>query len=195
MLTDILERDSMFSLNSNAYPKQDPMPEEVDAVLAKQMTKLSVRERENIYFDLHGVHNTVEEPESLLEEKLKELRHELSQIREKQAYDFASAQSRAYTEDRNFRLCFLRAENWNPAKTALRLTRHFKMKLELFGADLITSEITQSDLTEDDLALLYSGYVQNLPFRDASGRSVIVTCPRRGAGHCANSKVSGKLIV
>ncbi len=73
----------------------------------------------------------------------------------------------------NFRLKFLRAEKFDAHLAAVRMALHFEEKLELFGEDKLAREIIQSDLDEDDMASLSSGYVQILDALDMGERKVI----------------------
>jgi hypothetical protein len=75
--------------------------------------------------------------------------------------------------DTKFCLCFLRAEHFNPTKTAvLRLEAFLEGKLQYFGEALLTKPIKFSDLDKDDQACLKMGHMQVLPSRNRAGRAV-----------------------
>ena len=46
---------------------------ELDALLASEMNKMSMKEREEVYCDVHGVSDVVEETKEFVAEKLKQL--------------------------------------------------------------------------------------------------------------------------
>ena len=51
-------------------------------------------------------------------------------------------------------------------------------KKELFGSgEILGREIRLSDLSEDDMETLESGFMQVLPTRDAAGRSIFCLTP------------------
>jgi hypothetical protein len=54
---------------------------------------------------------------------------------------------------------------------------HFKVKLELFGPEKLTKDITQDDLEDGDMKNLYSSHSQILPLRDRSGRCITLWLP------------------
>ena len=61
-------------------PVRLPQPKDADALLAKELNELSLREREQVYYDIHGVSDVVEETEELISTKLAQLDKELSKI-------------------------------------------------------------------------------------------------------------------
>jgi hypothetical protein len=158
-------------------PTSDPRPEHAASLLAKEMTRLSVQERENALYDLHGICSSVEETPEFVESKFAQLDQELAKICSKPSYDLALSQSPEYVTNRDFRLMFLRCDRWDARLTAIRMGRYFSSKLDLFGEEKLTKTITQADLSSGDLECLYSGYFQQLPFRDRAGRLVYFINP------------------
>eukprot|EP00934_Nitzschia_sp_Nitz4_P005223 Nitzschia sp. Nitz4//scaffold37_size175936//85170//86912//NITZ4_002048-RA/size175936-processed-gene-0.223-mRNA-1//-1//CDS//3329549794//5213//frame0 len=156
---------------------QEVEPNDIDALVARQMADLSLQERDKVFFDIHGVADKVQETPDFLDEKLGEFRLELDRLSlsaDSEAYRLAEEQSPAYVGDAAFQLSFLRADLFDVNKAALRFVRHFQAKLDLFGEALLGKKITQDDLDEDALRVLYSGYTQYLPLRDRGGRLVHV---------------------
>jgi hypothetical protein len=154
-----------------------PGIEDGDALIAADMTRLSMDERDQVLHDIHGVPNVMEETPEKLHASLIKLQTELDKIHYKAAYELARSHNPAFVEDRVFRLKFLRADLLNASNAALRLVRHFELKLQLFGPKKLVKEITQDDLEAGDMKNLYSGYVQTLPMRDRAGRCVCVWLP------------------
>ena len=153
-------------------------PESVDALIAAEMTKLSVDDREKVYLDVHGISSDyVAETPELVHINLLELQNEIELLPDKQAYNLAEKMDSDFVHDQDFRLAFLRCEKFDCPKAALRIIRHFQMKLDLFGVEKLVLEITQDDLDADDMTCLYSCSGRFLPTRDRGGRVVNLTVP------------------
>jgi hypothetical protein len=170
------EADSkpVSSLCSTAVLEDRPGIEDGDALIAADMTRLSMEERDQVLNDIHGVSNDMEETPEKLHASLIRLQTELDKIHYKAAYELARSRNPAFVEDRVFRLKFLRADFLNASNAALRMVRHFQVKLELFGPENLTKDITQDDLEDGDMKNLYSGHSQILPLRDQAGRCISV---------------------
>ncbi|CAJ1962889.1 unnamed protein product [Cylindrotheca closterium] len=158
---------------SRPVPHDASDPESADSLIASQMAKLSVADREKVYMDVHGIPDdfVVETPE-LIHNSLLGLQREINILPDKKAYSIAEQLDPAYTQDRDFRLAFLRCEKFDCHKAALRLVRHFQMKLDLFGQDMLTRDITQDDLNMDDMDCLYSSSGRFLNAYDKAGRVI-----------------------
>lgn len=163
-------------ITSNANPVVTAS--DMDALVAQQMAELSLGEREKVYYDIHGVSDQVEETAELIEEKLQEFDEQLRQLEtssQAAAYRQAKSLDPTYVNDPHLRLSFLRADLFQASEAAARYIKHFQTKLDLFGPDLLCSNITQDDLPPETLDALYSGLVQYLPLRDRAGRLVHVS--------------------
>ena len=146
--------------------------EDIDALIANELNQLSVKDRGEVYEEIHGVEDVIDEPEHFVLQKLAEMEQEIQRIPHKQAYDLAYQLDREYVSNRSFRLLFLRCEKFDTRAAALRLVKFFEGKLELFGAGCLARDILLSDLSKDDLDALRSGHFQKLPFRDRAGRAI-----------------------
>ena len=151
--------------------------DDIDAETAIHLSKLSIQDREKVYFDVHGVRDEIQETPELLEKSLTKLEKKLKKVKNKSAYDEAKQMDSEYVMDNDFRLKFLRADRFDSKQAALRLARHFQAKLELFGKEKLVSNITQDDLDTNSLCVLNYGYPQLLPLRDRAGRIVCVWFP------------------
>ena len=148
---------------------------DTDALLAKELNKLTMEEREQVYYDVHGVANDIEETPEMIQQKLSELQAEIDQIALKTAYEKALAEKPDYVHDETFRLMFLRAESFQAGPAAERLVRFLETKLKLFGNKLLAKPIRIQDLEKkDDQAVLKCGMIQMLPLPDRAGRPVLV---------------------
>jgi hypothetical protein len=114
------------------------------------------------------------EPEDLVDQALQDLDDEIDKLPSdrKGALEKTIQTSKDYVNT-SFRLKFLRAEKFDPHLAAVRLALHFEQKLELFGEEKLAREIVQSDLNEDDMESLMSGYLQVLNTLDFGERKII----------------------
>ncbi|CAJ1965087.1 unnamed protein product [Cylindrotheca closterium] len=162
--------------SANVFDKQRPPnasdPKTADSLIAAQMTKLSIADREKAYMDIHGISEDAQETPELIQESLLLLQNEINLLPDKKAYIIAGQLDPKYTQDRDFCLAFLRCEKFDCQKAALRIVRHFQMKLDLFGQDKLATDITQDDLDMDDMDALYSGAGRFLNAYDSAGRVI-----------------------
>eukprot|EP00980_Cylindrotheca_fusiformis_P028528 scaffold22607_cov123-Cylindrotheca_fusiformis.AAC.25 len=154
----------------------------IDSLIAQQMSKLSTDEREKAYFDIHGIANAIEETPELVQTRMQALDDEIGLLKETAAYQLAMTQNPAFVQDAAFRLKFLRADKFDAKKAALRLARHFDVKLDLFGPSKLVQDIQQADLEEGDIDALLV-FIGHLPIRDSVGRLVRVTMAQKDDAH------------
>ena len=199
-------------------PKDPPnrCPLDAETLLAQSMTALSVKERDQIMEDVHGVvmdnvayptstplsedttfvtmtknqqssdvassagNTTVDGNDGDFAKHVLQLAYEIGRIPNKQAYDSAYAMSPAYVTNKDFLKLFLEADSYNVKHAAIRIVSYFEFKLELFGPSRLTRDITQGDLSQEELDILYSGQFHRLcNMRDTAGRFIIFARPRR----------------
>ncbi|KAG7360939.1 hypothetical protein IV203_036038 [Nitzschia inconspicua] len=158
-------------------PPENPRMEDVEKIAASEMNKLSTESREQILYDLHGISEKMpEETPEFLRRKLQDLENSLQNIEDsdKEAYNLALSIDPVFVKNQEFRLKFLRADLFDASGAATRFSKHFQAKLELFGRALLCKDITQDDLQDEEgtLECIYSGWLQDLPIRDISGRLV-----------------------
>ena len=175
---DPLEEDSLDDSSSWSSESSGELPtaEDVDALLNSEMCQLSLDERNQVYQDIHGVSDEINETPDLVAESHRQLDLEIEQIKEKTAYDLACSIDRNYVMDKDFRMRFLRSTLFDAKAAATKMVQFFEMKRDLFGQGKLARDITQNDLSKEDLILLYSGR-QLLPVRDSAGRGVILWIP------------------
>ena len=162
--------------------EQELTQSELNSLYAKDMNELSMKERDMVYQDVHGIADVVKEPPDFVEKKIRELQLQLFSLRgdprkNTLAYEQALEQNHAFATSGKILLAFLRADRWNPKLAAYRLVRFFETKLSLFGRDLLTQTIQVSHLSKDDKKALETGSFQLLPVRDAAGRAILVGMP------------------
>jgi hypothetical protein len=166
------------------------LPQDADSILAQELSAMSVKERERVYFDIHGVSEIVTEEPAFVESCLTGLEKELQCISLKRAYNDALSQNAEYVTNRKFRLKFLRAEGFNPKLAASRLLQFLERKSKLFGVEKLARDIKLSDLDSEDRLCIDSGICQLLPLRDRAGRSIITWMPVLLAGKNITNMVS-----
>lgn len=151
-------------------------PDVSSALVASEMTKLSLKERTTAIEDVHGVRAIEEEPSpeaiASLTARVTEL---LAKRRHKPAYAKALFLCPGYVNDPGFILMFLRSSQFDVFHAAKCILVHFEEKLKLFGVEKLGRKITFDDLNEDDKAALLSGSQHVLPKKDRSGRTVLLT--------------------
>lgn len=100
----------------------------------------------------------------------------LPTIKQGTAYELAETLDRSYANDPNFRLMFLRANNYQPERAARQMIKFFDFKQKLFGRSKLVKDITLNDLDDDDRASLRSGFLQ-VRQPDIAGRKLIAELP------------------
>jgi hypothetical protein len=142
------------------------------------LREMSSNERVAAMQDLHGALDKVEETPELISSKLSELDAYLHTIEhgKREAVDEAIPRDADYV--RNLRLAFLRAENFDAKKAALRMTAHFTARLSLFETpEVLARDIRLSDFTDErDIFAIKKG-IQLLPHPDRVERPVVFMTP------------------
>ena len=165
----------------NRFPETSDEVALAESVLARELAKLSLDEHEKILFDVHGIPRTsYEEEPDTLKTLLDQLETELQNVTysDRQSYDLAKSINPSYVNDPKFRLMFLRAVSYDPKAAAETIIIHFVVKQRLFGCgEILARDVKLSDLEQQDVQLLESGFTQVLPSRDAAGRTVVAMSP------------------
>jgi hypothetical protein len=173
----VIERDGMTSL------------------VASEMNKLTFKERELAYEDLHAVSKPEEESSVHINKAISEMKDVIASIRLKPAYNKALFLNREYVDDPSFLLMFLRSTKFDTTEAAQRIVDHFKFKLELFGRDKLGRDLMYEDLDGDAKQALSSGAVQVPTSRDTAGRAIIFFAFDHLQYKSANSQVSRLMII
>ena len=157
--------------------KNPTLPKELESYISKELMKLSLKARNGIDEEVHGVCSLCpdENPE-FIDSALLELSAELDRIPDnsppKAAYMASQKFPDTYVNSTDFRLRFLRCELFDAKKAALRLVRFLSFASELFGPEVLQRPILYSDLTKEEDKIFRKGYIQQLPYRDRAGRIV-----------------------
>ena len=172
-----------------AAPDFESSFEDPDALLARELNRLSMQEREQVLYEVHGVAEAIDEQPDFVNTSLSQLDTELDKIKEKAAYDQALLLDPRYVRNLNFLLQLLRANRFDAKEAAVRMVRHFQCKLELFGAEKLVKDIRLADLNSEDVACLESGFLQLLPMRDRAGRAIVFFNPSLRGNVTMDSRV------
>jgi hypothetical protein len=172
---------------------------DVDALLAQEMSRLSFLDRNKIQEEIHGVHSmaseetfqTVSDALFRLDQCIEEL-----PVYEKQAYLNAQRMHKdAFVLKESTRLCFLRAELFNPKTAASRYTKYLHLLLKYFGPTALDRPLRYSDLSKQEQDLCRAGNAQILPSRDRAGRLVVVHNGSIGGKDvCGSTRVSQRQV-
>jgi hypothetical protein len=168
------ENDTTAHVLSVPTPCQDPDPSLADSLIARDMAASSRKDLERASYDVHGISEDIEETPALIERSLADFDREIQCHSDNQALQKAESMNRDYVQNLEFRLMFIRADQFDVKSAALRFVRHFQVKLDLFGEEKLAMDITQDDLDRDSMETLYSGLTQLLPVPDRGGRAVML---------------------
>jgi hypothetical protein len=134
----------------------------------------------DVYGQVHPI-----ETDELVQRKLQELETHLAEIAKKAAAAYGEAQTKCpqlITND-NFKLVFLRCEQFNAKLAAERFVQYWEKRVEIFGAERaflpLTLQTTSGALDEDDKAALRHGFVRLVPAKDPVGRAILFADPSR----------------
>jgi hypothetical protein len=159
---------------SATSPDDEPSKRDVDRLIASELNRISLEERERAMHDVHALPAEREETSGFMESCLSEMDNRLQEIRHNTFYDIAANQSPEYVSAMKFRLLFLRSSRYDPIAAANKMIKFFEIKKELWGVDKLCKDITLADFDQDDLAALHTGYGQISPLRDMAGRPIVV---------------------
>jgi hypothetical protein len=90
-----------------------------------------------------------------------------------EAYKAARAQNKAYVDNPDFKIGFLRADRYDPKRAAARMMIYFAEKKDLFGEEKLTKDICLEDLGPKGRKYLGIGGFQVLTKRDTAGRLTV----------------------
>ena len=168
-----------MEITSDPVLSEDPTAklDSIGQLMAAELTRMSLKERESALHDLHGVGDLVDESPELITLSLERLEIVLQSARQHlnaAAYSMAEQASPQYVKSNKFRLMFLRSCRFDIALTAEKIIMFFEKKLELFGPTKLCKDISLADMSPEDMDCIKHGHLQLLPQRDRAGRRVVV---------------------
>jgi len=177
-------RESSFLRRLQGWTSQATLPErsiDMHALVSKEVLQYNLEERNAVYEEIHGVRSLCpdESAPGMLDNALEQLAEELFKLPQKQKRAYAQSQqyNDTYVNEPDFRLRFLRAELFDAKKAALRMARFLEVCVEFFGVDKLRSPIRLTDFSRKEMKVFNMGRIQLLPYRDRSGRRIVVGIP------------------
>lgn len=184
-LTQVSDKDGS---NSNSISKAIDM---LSRLLSQKRMELSIEDRNAVEEEIHGVRcRALQETPELISDSLQEFRRELDSFSSstRNIYDrivarvsthrlpISENQNKHYAiEDDGFRLRFLRCELFDAKKAVERFLEYLNLVEELWGFEIVSRRlVVKEDFNKDEIKFLRDGYIQLLPFRDRSGRRIVV---------------------
>ncbi|CAJ1937588.1 unnamed protein product [Cylindrotheca closterium] len=157
---------------------------ETEELLAAEMNKLSAQERAKALDDLHCVGEGLQETPEMIQQSLAEFDHLVQTSSTNRIYSVAVKQNRAYVEDFEFRLKFLRANLHDARQSVNQMMSFLQQKALYFGEDKVANDIRPGELSGEEIGLMSSGFFQIQEGRDRSGRVIVYNSVNRIPGHC-----------
>lgn len=163
----------------------------VEELLSREMMQLTLQDRTNIDEEVHGVKclAPLETPE-LLQRSLYQLEVELNKILLAPNPGFNNSPATSlliarrlgndsYANSVEFKLRFLRRELFNDVPKVARILCNYLHKVHtFFGRAALARELDlYEDFTKEELKEFRKGYLQLLPYRDRSGRRILIVFP------------------
>eukprot|EP00536_Pseudo-nitzschia_multiseries_P002429 jgi/Psemu1/251623/estExt_Genewise1Plus.C_320072 len=162
--------------------QQGASDDTIAELLSRSLLRLKLQDRNAIREELHGVRTLApEESPELIHDSLIQMNEQLDAIllaSSKEGYQHAFEQARClpdtFVNDREFRLKFLRCDLFDPARAADRMINYLDYLLYVFGQRALREPLKANFFVKEEAAALREGNIQLLPFRDQSGRRVLV---------------------
>lgn len=159
---------------------------QMDDLLSKELLNLSLKDRNAINEEIHGVEClAIEETPDMLSIALDNLCTEISMLSDTQKIAYNKSQQHInisnnsktslYINTSDFRLRFLRCELFDCKKAALRMVNFLDLLLEIFGDFVLRRPIQITDFNRDEMQIFRLGLLQLLPYRDRSGRRIFAS--------------------
>lgn len=185
---------------------------DVDGLLSRELMRLSLVDRNAIHEEVHGVRclAVLETPE-LIRISLKEFQRELDKAdtkptitghdrsiprSTKRAYNKiikmhkgSSSSAHFAIDNDDFRLRFLRCELFDVPRAVQRFHNYLDFAYDYFGEISLKRPIRMTDFTKAEFKVFRKGNFQVLPFRDNSGRRVVVVIGGMGTHSDLNLRV------
>jgi hypothetical protein len=86
-------------------------------------------------------------------------------------------QQLSYIHGDDFKLRFLRCDLFDVKKAAKRLVTYLDLLVEIFGAYALQRPICLADFSKEELRHMRKGLIQMMPYRDRSGRRIMIVFP------------------
>mmetsp|Transcript_12049 Transcript_12049/g.34535 ORF Transcript_12049/g.34535 Transcript_12049/m.34535 type:complete len:501 (-) Transcript_12049:187-1689(-) len=152
------------------------MDDQIDDILSKELLLLSLKDRNAINEEIHGVQTFApEETPEMVADALRDMEIEINRIPDKTAYDRSQEFPSTYVNSDDFRLRFLRSDLFEAEKSAKKMVTFLDILSELFGDFALRRQVQMSDFSREEMQVFRAGRLQLLPYRDRSGRRIFVS--------------------
>ena len=198
--------ESSLSLNYGDFcnlaitDKITPAQLQIDALLSKDLLKLSVQDQNAIDEEIHGVHTIApEESPSMISAALKDLNARIDEIPAQRKVAYLKSQELiqypvTHINSDEFRLRFLRRNLFDAKKAAAHMVAFLDLVTELFGDFVLKRPLRISDFNYKEMQILRRGHFQLMPYRDRGGRRIFAAVGGFAAETCFVSRVSFLLV-
>jgi hypothetical protein len=145
------------------------------AQLRTEIASLSEEEKARTARDLYGRECPIVETDELLASSTDQLRQAMENLppQSKHCYTDAIERCPGHADDPAFLHMFLRCEEFDVDKAAVRMGTYWDKKVELFGQDRAFRRLTLADFDDDDGEALRLGGTRCFPVKDNAGRGLI----------------------
>lgn len=142
--------DCTISTEEVISAAQTANPDELDAIMAKEMSKISLKEQFTATQDVYGLNEAKEETSLFVRQKLDEFRQCISQVcrancsQKNEAYEQALYLSPEHVNDEDFHLMFLRSTTFDPYKVRISRGKNDKdsrRPTQLYSVYAIASQL------------------------------------------------------
>lgn len=168
VMSSFIDDESLFNVQKD--------PSSADALLAKEMMALDLKERTALQEEAHGFLNPFfdETPEKIAT-AMKELMDKIDRIPPSDKKMFLHSQTvpNSHIQTKAFRLRMLRSAGFNIHAAATRLVELCDIMVDLFGEVALQRPIRIADFSKKELQVLRLGRYQFLPFGDRMGRRIM----------------------
>ena len=145
------------------------------AQLRAEVASLSEEDKARTARDLYGRECPIVETDDLLASATLQLRQAMEGLPPQSKHSYMDAIERCpeHAHDPTFLHMFLRCEEFDVAKAAVRMGTYWYKKVELFGQDRAFRKLSLADFDEDDGDALRLGGTRLFPVKDNPGRGLI----------------------
>jgi len=156
--------------------QRSPVQEQIDTLLSRDLLNISLKERNAINEEIHGVQTIApEESPSMIQAALLDLYGCMETMPSKEKVAYLRSQELnpdTYINGSDFRLRFLRCDLFDVEKAAARMANFLDLMLDLFGDCVLKRPLQISDFSWEEMQVFRHGHFQLLPYRDRSGRRI-----------------------
>lgn len=122
--------------------------------LEEDIKNLSQDKKEQLFRNIYGDDQMIDETPELITDTLSQLNEELSSIDDKEVYDWAQEECCNYVNSNKILLQVLRTELFDATEAAKRIVNYWEQKLRTFGEDRTFEPITIDQLEGSDTWVL-----------------------------------------